>query len=141
MSAGAVPSRCVKLYSNKIVNFSVLARADAGPMWVKKKGRPVARIWSGTNLITVSLFWHPKPIWNCEIKYSILNTSWGQARLALYQPVLTDVWMFDLINGGEGSCKYQDQDPIGLNMVKKMVYAQLISFFGLLLIHCLYRTP
>ena len=39
--------------------------------------------------------------------------------------------MFDLINGGEGSCKYQD--PIGLNMVKKMVYAQLISFFGLLL--------
>ena len=113
VSAGAVPSRCVKLYSNKIVNFSVLARADTGPM-LDKKGRPVSRIWSGTNLMTpLSLFWHPKPIWNCEIKLFVLNTTWQQATLALYQPVITDVWMFDLINGGEGSY----QDPIGLNMV------------------------
>ena len=39
VSAGAVPSRCVKLYSNKIVNFSVLARADAGPMRVEQEGQ------------------------------------------------------------------------------------------------------
>ena len=39
MSAGAVPSRCVKLYSNKIVNFSVLARADTGPMWDEQEGQ------------------------------------------------------------------------------------------------------